>query len=86
MEIRLPITQKPVIIAGPCVIESQECLNEVAEELVRLNKKSLCTLLSSWCPGCTWEKMTIHRVLIGNSHHGLQVCRVYVCVYSLSYI
>ena len=30
---------KPVIIAGPCVIESQECLNEVAEELVRLNAK-----------------------------------------------
>ena len=30
---------KPVIIAGPCVIESQACLNEVAEELVRLNKK-----------------------------------------------
>lgn len=30
---------KPVIIAGPCVIEAQECLNEVAEELVRLNKK-----------------------------------------------
>jgi len=30
---------KPVIVAGPCVIESQECLNEVAEELVRLNKK-----------------------------------------------
>ncbi len=30
---------KPVIIAGPCVIESHECLNEVAEELVRLNKK-----------------------------------------------
>lgn len=30
---------KSVIIAGPCVIESQECLNEVAEELVRLNKK-----------------------------------------------
>lgn len=29
----------PVIIAGPCVIESQDCLNEVAEELVRLNKK-----------------------------------------------
>ena len=28
-----------IIIAGPCVIESQECLNEVAEELVRLNKK-----------------------------------------------
>lgn len=33
------IYMKPVIIAGPCVIESQECLNEVAEELVRLNKK-----------------------------------------------
>lgn len=30
---------KPVIIAGPCVIESQECLNQVAEELVRLNQK-----------------------------------------------
>lgn len=30
---------KTIIIAGPCVIESQECLNEVAEELVRLNKK-----------------------------------------------
>ncbi len=29
----------PILIAGPCVIESQECLNEVAEELVRLNKK-----------------------------------------------
>ena len=33
------IFQKPIIIAGPCVIESQECLNEVAEELVCLNKK-----------------------------------------------
>lgn len=31
--------KKPIIIAGPCVIESQECLSEVAEELVRLNKK-----------------------------------------------
>lgn len=30
---------KPVIIAGPCVIESQDILNEVAEEIVRLNKK-----------------------------------------------
>lgn len=30
---------KPVIIAGPCVIESQELLNTVAEELVRLNRK-----------------------------------------------
>lgn len=30
---------QPIIIAGPCVIESQECLNIVAEELVRLNKK-----------------------------------------------
>lgn len=30
---------KPIIIAGPCVIETQGCLNEVAEELVRLNKK-----------------------------------------------
>ena len=30
---------KPVIIAGPCVIESQDCLDEVAKELVRLNKK-----------------------------------------------
>lgn len=30
---------KPIIIAGPCVIESMECLEIVAEELVRLNKK-----------------------------------------------
>ena len=28
---------KPIFIAGPCVIESQELLNTVAEELVRLN-------------------------------------------------
>lgn len=28
----------PVFIAGPCVIESQECLDQVAQELVRLNK------------------------------------------------
>lgn len=28
-----------IIIAGPCVIESQECLNEVAEEIVRINQK-----------------------------------------------
>lgn len=30
---------KPTFIAGPCVIESQEPLNTVAEELVRSNKK-----------------------------------------------
>jgi 2-dehydro-3-deoxyphosphooctonate aldolase (KDO 8-P synthase) len=30
---------KSIIIAGPCVIETQECLNEVAEEIVRINKK-----------------------------------------------
>ena len=30
---------KPIFIAGPCVIESQECLETVAEELVRLNVK-----------------------------------------------
>ena len=29
----------PKFIAGPCVIESAECLDIVAEELVRLNKK-----------------------------------------------
>ncbi len=28
---------KPIFIAGPCVIESQECLEVVAQELVRLN-------------------------------------------------
>ncbi|MBQ0057189.1 MAG: 3-deoxy-8-phosphooctulonate synthase [Bacteroidales bacterium] len=27
----------PVFIAGPCVIESMECLEEVAQELVRIN-------------------------------------------------
>ena len=30
---------KPIFIAGPCVIESQEILDEVAKELVRLNEK-----------------------------------------------
>lgn len=30
---------QPVLIAGPCVIESQELLNTVAEELVRINNK-----------------------------------------------
>ena len=30
---------KPIFIAGPCVIESQELLNTVAEELVRINKQ-----------------------------------------------
>ncbi len=29
---------KTIFIAGPCVIESQELLNNVAEELVRINK------------------------------------------------
>lgn len=29
---------QPIFIAGPCVIESQELLNIVAEELVRINK------------------------------------------------
>ena len=28
---------QPIFIAGPCVIESQELLNTVAEELVRIN-------------------------------------------------
>ena len=30
---------KTIFIAGPCVIESAECLDEVAKELVRLNEK-----------------------------------------------
>lgn len=30
---------KPLFIAGPCVIESAECLDVVAQELVRLNDK-----------------------------------------------
>lgn len=30
---------KPIFIAGPCVIESAECLDVVAQELVRLNHK-----------------------------------------------
>ena len=33
---------QPLFIAGPCVIESQELLNTVAEEIVRINAK-LCT-------------------------------------------
>lgn len=30
---------KPTIIAGPCVIESADCLSEVAREIVRINQK-----------------------------------------------
>ena len=30
---------KPIFIAGPCVIEAQEILDEVAEEILRLNEK-----------------------------------------------
>ena len=30
---------KPVFIAGPCVIESAELLDTVAQELVRINHK-----------------------------------------------
>lgn len=30
---------KPIFIAGPCVIESAELLNQVAQELVRINKQ-----------------------------------------------
>lgn len=30
---------KPTIIAGPCVIESADCLDEVAREIVRINQK-----------------------------------------------
>ena len=30
---------KPIIIAGPCVIESMECLETVAQELVNINRK-----------------------------------------------
>lgn len=30
---------KPTIIAGPCVIESADCLEEVAREIVRINQK-----------------------------------------------
>ncbi len=29
---------KPIFIAGPCVIESEECLEAVAQELVRINE------------------------------------------------
>lgn len=31
--------ENPIIIAGPCVIESMECLDTVAQELVRINKQ-----------------------------------------------
>ena len=29
----------PILIAGPCVIESMDVLDTVAQELVRLNRK-----------------------------------------------
>lgn len=31
--------EKPIFIAGPCVIESADCLDAVAQELVRINQK-----------------------------------------------
>lgn len=34
-----PLNMTPILIAGPCVIESQELLEVVAEEIVRINKK-----------------------------------------------
>ncbi len=34
-----PIIKRPIYIAGPCVIETMDVLETVAEELVRLNKK-----------------------------------------------
>ena len=37
--LRQLIMQKPVVIAGPCVIESTTLLDTVAQELVRLNAK-----------------------------------------------
>lgn len=30
---------KPVFVAGPCVIENMDCLEEVAQELVRINQE-----------------------------------------------
>ncbi len=39
------MTNYPIIIAGPCVIESMECLEEVANELVRLNNKYKINIL-----------------------------------------
>lgn len=30
---------EPIIIAGPCVIESSDCLDEVAKEIARINRK-----------------------------------------------
>ena len=35
----LTMSTKPIFIAGPCVIETMDILEEVATELVRLNKK-----------------------------------------------
>ena len=37
---------KPFFIAGPCVIESIDVLQEVAEELLRISKKYSCENMS----------------------------------------
>jgi len=39
--------ERPVIIAGPCVIEGREVLEEVAREIVRLNEKYGLDIISS---------------------------------------
>jgi 2-dehydro-3-deoxyphosphooctonate aldolase (KDO 8-P synthase) len=36
---------EPIFIAGPCVIETKDILREVAQELVRLNKKYAVNIL-----------------------------------------
>lgn len=37
--------KKPVIMAGPCVIESEELLNTVAREIVDINKEFGCDII-----------------------------------------
>ena len=43
---------KPIFIAGPCVIETFDILEEVAKELVRLNNKYGINIIvhgDDWC-------------------------------------
>lgn len=53
---------KPIFIAGPCVIESQEILDQVAQEIIRLNKNLILILYLNLLLIKLIELQSIHTV------------------------
>lgn len=72
----------PVFIAGPCVIESAEILDEVAQELVRLNKKYEINIVfkSSFDKA---NRTSLHSFRGPGMTHGLQMLADIKTKYSL---